>query len=321
MTAVTTTPEPPATGQPGPAKPASGVRALHLIRSELLKVRTTNTWWIFLIGVFLATALAATVWIAVGNSQINAAVDAQGEEFVPPEGASQAEIDILRQQFELSQDLTRTLHDVSAEIYTSGQFFGLMFALLLGSLLITNEFHHQTATTTFLVTPRRTQVILAKLATAMIGAGFFWTFATALSVAAGAIFLTTKGYGTQLTEWPVLRAILLNALAYGLWGVLGVGLGVLIRNQIGAVLTGALAYVVGTFLIQQIVFALYFLLEWEWVLDLMVLWPGVASQVMISPEPPYPGSPSWWSGALVLVAYGVGFGVIGTLITRRRDIS
>lgn len=317
MTAVTATSLPPATGA---SQPGSG-RASHLLRSELLKIRTTNTWWVFLIGVFLATALAATVWIAVGNSQINTAVAAGGEEFVPPEDAPEAQVEIMRQQFELSQDLTRTLHDVAAEIYTSGQFFGLLFAMLLGILLITNEYHHQTATTTFLVTPRRTRVVLAKLGTAMIGAGFFWAFATVLSIAAGAIFLAAKGYGIQLTEWPVLRAILLNALAYGLWGVLGVGLGVLIRSQIGAVLTGTVAYVIGTFLIQQVVFALYFLLDLEWVLDLMVLWPGVASQVMISPEPPYPQSPAWWVGVLVLVAYGVGFGIIGTLLTRRRDIS
>ena len=103
--------------------------------------------------------------------------------------------------------------------------------------------------------------------------------------------------------------------------LLGVGIGVLIRSQIGAVLTGTVAYVIGTFLIQQVVFLLYFLLDWGWIMDLMVLWPGVASQVMISPEPTYPGSPAWWVGALVLIGYGVGFGVIGTLLTRRRDVS
>src|SRR5690606_6601550 len=112
MTAVTTTPEPQTASAPGPAE-ASGGRAVHLVRSELLKIRTTNTWWIFLIGVFVATALAATVWIAVGNSQINTAA-AGGEEFVPPENASEAELEITRQQSELSQDLTRTLHDASA---------------------------------------------------------------------------------------------------------------------------------------------------------------------------------------------------------------
>jgi hypothetical protein len=57
------------------------------------------------------------------------------------------------------------------------------------------------------------------------------------------------------------------------------------------------------------------------VLKAQVAWPGVASQVMISPEPVLPDSPDWWVGALVLAGYGVLFGVIGTLITRKRDIS
>jgi ABC-type transport system involved in multi-copper enzyme maturation permease subunit len=187
--------------------------------------------------------------------------------------------------------------------------------------LITNEFYHQTATATFLTTPRRTQVIVGKLATATLAAAFFWLFSTVLSIGAGAAFFAIKGYATQLGEWPVTRAILLNALAYGLWGILGVGLGVLLRSQIAAVVTGTVAYVIGTFLIQNIFGVLYFVLGWSWVLDAMVAWPGVASQVMISAEPPFAGSPDWWVGALVLVAYGILFGTVGTLITRRRDIS
>lgn len=308
------------TGTSAPER-ATGGGLPSLIRSELLKIRTTNIWWIFLIGVFLATALAATVWIAVGNNQINQAEAAGERTFDPPEGVSQAQIDQMRQQFELSQDITRTLHDATAEIYTSGQFFGLLFALLLGTLLITNEYHHQTATTTFLTTPQRARVVAGKLVTAVLGAGFFWLFATVLSVAAGAVFLMIKGYGPQLGEWPVLRAVLLNGLAYGLWGILGIGVGTLIRSQIGAVLTASLAYVVGSFLIDTVASVLYFVLDWRWVYDVVVLWPGVASQVMISPEPPLPDSPSWWVGALVLLGYGVLFGLIGTWLTRKRDIS
>jgi ABC-type transport system involved in multi-copper enzyme maturation permease subunit len=296
--------------------------ALRLIHSELLKIRTTNVWWWFLLGAFFATAIALLAWIVSGNIRIDDAEAAGNEAFTPSEGANDALAEIERQQFELSQDLTRTLHDVTAEIYTSGQFFGLMFAMLLGTLLITNEYHHQTATTTFLTTPQRTRVILGKLATAMLGAGFFWLFATVLSIAAGAIFLAIKGYGPQLGEWPVLRAILLNGLAYGLWGILGIGLGVLIRSQIGAVVIGTVSYVLGTLLIQNVVLPLlYFLLGWEWVVDAMVLWPGIASQVMISPEQVLPGAPAWWVGALVLIGYGVLLGGIGTLLTRRRDIS
>jgi ABC-2 type transport system permease protein len=297
---------------------------MNLIRSELLKIRTTNVWWTFLIGAFFATALALVVWILVGNDQINTAEDARGEPFQPSEEALENEeiLAIELQEWELSQDITRTLHDAMAEIYTSGQFFGLMFAMLLGTLLITNEFHHQTATATFLTTPRRAKVILGKLATAMLAAGFFWVFSTVLSVAAGAIFLSIKGYGPQLGEWPVLRAILLNGLAYGLWGILGIGIGVLIRSQIAAVVVGAIGYLIGTFLFQNIVIPLlYFLLGWEWVIDASVVWPAIASQIMISPEPIFPGTPAWWVGGLVLVGYGVLFGVVGTMITRRRDIS
>lgn len=302
--------------------PVSGAGPLRLVRSELLKIRTTNTWWIFLIGVFFATALAATLWIAVGNERINDAADAGSEAFEPSDPGNEAITEMELQQFELSQDLTRTLHDTSAEIYTSGQFLGLMFAMLLGILLITNEFHHQTATTTFLATPRRTRVILGKLATVMLGAAFFWAFALVLSVVAGATFLALKGYGSQLGEWPVLRAILLNGLAYGLWGILGIGVGVLIRSQIAAVIVGAIAYLIGSLLIQQVLLPiLYILLGWEWVVDVSWVWPGIASQIMVSPEPIYPGAPDWWVGALGLIGYGVAFSVVGTLITRRRDIS
>ena len=228
----------------------------------------------------------------------------------------------MRQQFAVEHDLKRTLVSNTAQIYTSGQFFGLMFVMLLGAILVTNEFFHQTATATFLTTPRRTAVILAKLATAMLAALVFWVFTTAISLLAGAIFFSSKGFGTQLDEWPVVRAILFNGLGYGLWGVLGVGLGVLIRNQIGAVLTGAVGYVIGTQAIQVIVFLINtYLIKKTWVFTAMVAWPAVASNVMISPERPFPYAPDWWVGLLVLIGYGLVFGTIGTLITRKRDIS
>jgi hypothetical protein len=295
-----------------------------LVRAELLKIRTTNTWWIFLLAFFLTTAAVLAIWILVANDAINNAVSLANEQFVPPppdSGMSPAEIEEMRRQFDRDRDIDRTLVAQAANIYTAGQYFGLMFVMLLGTLLITNEYYHQTATATFLTTPHRTRVIVSKLGTAMLAAAFFWVSATVMNVIAGAIFFTAKGYDAQLGEWPVTRAVLLNGLAFALWGVLGVGLGVLIRSQIGAVVTGTVAYVVGTFLITTIFQVLYFGLNWKWVLWPMVLWPGVASSVMISPEPPFADSPEWWVGALVLVGYGILFGAVGTLITRRRDIS
>lgn len=296
---------------------------MRLIRSEFMKIRTTNVWWLFGIGVVLFTAISLALWLTLGYQEIETA-QAPGEEFVPPSADDQVppeQVDQMRRQWEYSHDITRVLLNTASQAYTSGQYFGVMFAMLLGAILFTNEFFHQTATATFLTTPRRIKVILAKFATASLMAMLFWIVTTAINLAAGTIFFTSQGYGTQLDQWPVQRAILMNGLAFGLWGVLGVGLGVLIRNQIGAVVTGAVAYIIGTQAVTLVLGLLSGLLEQAWVLKAAVAWPSVASQVMVSAEPTFGLTAQWWVGALVLVGYGLVFGVIGTLITRRRDIS
>lgn len=297
---------------------------MNLIRSELLKIRTTKTWWLFGIGVLVFTGIALVIWLLVGNEQLHEV--AQG--FQPPptgpngEQIAPEQVEQMRQQWIADHDVHKILLSTAAQIYTAGQFFGLMFGMLLGAIVVTNEFFHQTATATFLTTPQRTKVILAKLATATIFSAMFWVATTVISLVAGSIFFSAKGYGSQLGEWPVTRAILMNGLAYGLWGVLGVGLGVLIRNQIGAVLTGAIAYVIGTQAVQIVFFVVHeFWIKKDWVLTAMVSWPAVASQVMITPEKTFPQSPAWWVGAIVLIGYGILFGAVGTLITRKRDIT
>ena len=51
----------------------------------------------------------------------------------------------------------------------------------------------------------------------------------------------------------MLRSVLMNLLAYVIWAVLGVGLGVLIRSQLGATLTGAAFYLL-SFPVAAVVF-------------------------------------------------------------------
>ena len=45
--------------RPGRAR-ASGTRSLRLVRAEIMKIRTTRTWWLFLVGFTLFTAAALT---------------------------------------------------------------------------------------------------------------------------------------------------------------------------------------------------------------------------------------------------------------------
>ncbi len=299
---------------------------MNLIRSEFMKIRSTNLWWIFTICMFVFTALAATFWIfAFTNEQLNQAVVTP--ESFQPDPSSPVSAEQQREQFLANRPvLARVLIQGATQIYTSGQYFTLLFILILGILLITNEFFHQTATATFLFTPKRTKVILAKFGAIGIFSLLFWIGTTALSVIAGSIYFGSKGYGAQLGEWEVQRAILMNLLAFVLWGILGVGLGVLMRSQIGAVVTGSLAYVIGTQAIQIIAAILYFnVFEKPWVFQATVAWPSVASALMVSPDL-WPGSgivapPPWWVGLLVLIGYGIVFGGLGTLITRKRDIA
>jgi hypothetical protein len=189
--------------------------------------------------------------------------------------------------------------------------------------VVTNEFTHQTATATFLTTPQRTRVIVAKLSASVLLALVYWGFATLISVGIGALNFASLGHGLALDDPTVLRAVGMNLLAYVIWGVLGLALGVLIRSQLGATLTVTGLYLSGW--PALLVFSLLSQLLGNWVFDLVVLMPGIASMVMVQTEPiplgPGGSWPVWYAGATALVAYGVVAGLIGTLVMRRRDIS
>ncbi|MEU4642200.1 ABC transporter permease [Micromonospora sp. NPDC023814] len=270
---------------------------MNLVRSELLKIRTTSTWWWLAIGAFLSIALAFAVNAWVADETLSGKGESLGVTGDMASAAAQA-----------------------ANLYTSGQYLGLMFVMLIGILMVTNEFFHQTATTTFLSTPRRTSVIISKLvAASLLGFGF-WLVTTLIDLAAGAVFLSINDYGTMLDEWAVQRALLLNLLAYAIWTVLGVGIGTLITNQLGAVITAAVLYLVGTQVVGLLFMLLANALDNMAVAKWQVIWPAVASTVMVS-EGQTDFTPEWWVGALVLIGYAVVSGVVGIAITRRRDIS
>ena len=271
---------------------------LRLVHSELLKIRTTNAWWWFALGTLAWTlvALAFNMWFAYTAMS-------DPESFGPQMGG-----------------LTSPEYH-AANIYTSGQFLGLMFVMLIGILMVTNEFFHQTATATFLTTPRRTVVIMSKLAAAVLIGMAFAVVITLIDLAAGAVFLQTQDVGTMLGEWPVQRAILLNLVGFGVWTVFGVAIGTLITNQLAATITAAVLYLLGTQLAQVVFFVLSAWLDSEAVLQWQVIVPSIASQVMTVGGEGIPGTPAWWVGALVLLGYAVVAGAVGILITRKRDVS
>jgi ABC-type transport system involved in multi-copper enzyme maturation permease subunit len=278
---------------------------VRLIRSEFLKIRTTNVWWLFALGAFGLLLLA----FAINALNMHFVIEQPAEmaEGMDPEG--------MAAMSALVEPVALTSYMV-----TSGQYFGLMFVMLLGIITVTNEYHHQTATTTFLATPHRTSVILAKAAAGGVFGVVLWLVTTAITVPATAIFLNSENITPALGDWDVIRAILLNGLAYALWALIGIGIGVLIRSQIGATITAMVMYTVGTIAVSIIVNVLTNLLEWDWLANVQWAMPSLASTLMTSGAD-LPGQPSYWVGALVLVAWALVTGLIGTLLTRTRDVS
>jgi ABC-type transport system involved in multi-copper enzyme maturation permease subunit len=301
--------------------PPVGVPGLRLIRSEIRKIATTNAWWLFGIGSLAITGLS--LWANMARAAGDIAVSRNtGAVFRVKPGASPDDLAAARQAFAEAHDQHLQLVRAAGSIFTSGQFFGLVLVMLLGILVVTNEFQYQTATATFLTTPRRSRVVFGKLVAA-VGLGMlFWLVSQVISFVSGLLFFHNIHATASLGEWAVQRAMLFNAAAYLLWAVFGFGLGTLIRSQIGSVVTGMAVYLVGYVGgIGVFILIRTYLIHGDWVLTSAVSLPSIASQIMISPDKLYPQSAQWWVAALVMVGWSLLAGVIGLLLTRRRDVS
>jgi ABC-2 type transport system permease protein len=293
------------------ARATSGPGSARLIRAEILKIRTTNTWWLFVIGMVVVTALAFLV-NGLGHHY---------NDFHPPLDQMS---DAQRAEAERQVATAHTpagLAKIAADMMTSGQFFGLLFAMIIGILVVTNEYFHQTATTTFMTNPHRTAVILAKAVAATLFGALFWLVATVLDAIATPIYLSGEHASTSITQWTVVQSVLLNLLAFVVWAIFGIGLGTLIRSQIGAVITGMALYLLGFAAVLIIFNLIYSAYHHAWVQTAEVIAPAVASTVMVTPGRVYDHAPPQWVGAAVLIGYAVVTGAIGIWLTRRRDIS
>lgn len=128
---------------------------------------------------------------------------------------------------------------------------GYLFALIMGILIMTNEFRHGTAVGTFLVTPKRTTVLVAKLITAALAGLIVQIFSFLIALSSGLVALTFYEPHAPVTGeliWKVFRASALSGIVLG---IVGVGFGALVKNQVAAV-TGA---VIWTLIVEGLVVA------------------------------------------------------------------
>lgn len=283
---------------------------LRLIKAEIMKIRTTGTWWLFLIGVAVFTALALWSNGVSHHYQLYPALNAMGP------------ADRARALAQSAQAHTHAgLTAIAANMMTSGEFTGVLFAMLIGILIVTNEFAHQTATATFLTTPRRTAVIVAKLAAAACFGALFWLVSTVIDAAVTPIYLHSQHASISVTGWIVVRSALLSLLAFAIWAIVGLALGTLVRSQVASIITGMAIYLPGYAAVEIIFHLIYNVYHHGWVLGAPVIAPTVASLVMITPGRAFAHAPPQWAGLVVMAGYALLLPAIGVALTRRRDVT
>lgn len=115
-----------------------------------------------------------------------------------------------------------------------------VFTFLLGVLGMTGEHRHKTITWAFLITPRRSQVVSAKLvAYGLVGLAV--AVVSALAVAIAGLILV----GPSQALWVLPGAVLSTTL----YAVFGVALGALIRNQVAAVIVALVWFLYGDYVL------------------------------------------------------------------------
>ncbi len=254
---------------------------IKLIRAELRKLFTTKLWLWLLLGACVLSG--GSTALLIGFAEEAAAAPETG---VPPLGS-----------------------DAFSQLALAGGANSMVFFLILGIIGMTQEYRHRTATPTFLVTPKRGQVILSKLLTYLGISLLFAVVVNAVVVAVALPWLSAKGAPVTLSR-ENLEVLLSSIGAAALYGMVGVGVGALLRNQVAAIV-GALIYL---FVAEPILRSV----------------PATASAYKYLPGGTLESITATtvntdllqrWQGALLLAAYGFVLAVAGWVFAVRRDIS
>jgi ABC-2 type transport system permease protein len=247
----------------------------RLIRTEVLKQRLTRT--------FVAAVLAAPVVGALVTVAILSLAGKQGNEPLGPDSFGQV------------------IGGPSGAI--------TLIAIVLGVLAMTGEYRHQTITTTFLASPRRRDVVIAKLAAASIAGAVMGVLSIAVSATIAVPWLLASGVEIN-ADGTALRVAGGLVLSTALYGSLGVSIGALLRNQTAAV-AAVLAWLLAVEGLIGDLLGRSGLLRWL---------PAAAGRALVQVEPAG-DTLALPIAAIVFIAYVGVFALAGIRFTVNRDIS
>src|SRR4051812_43160016 len=173
----------------------------QLVRAELLKWRTTRSFYGMIAGGVALVSLAVSAAIATAG----------------PGGSA-------------GLNTTEGLRSVFGGAVNAG-----FLILVLGIITTAGEYRQNTITTALLVTPCRRQLVVAKaIAMAIIGASLAF-MATVITLAISLPWLAAKGIHPALLSSDVAGVLLGSAAVIVLFGFIGLGVGAIVRNQVAAI--------------------------------------------------------------------------------------
>jgi ABC-type transport system involved in multi-copper enzyme maturation permease subunit len=249
---------------------------MRLVRAEWTKLFTTRVWLGLLLGSVVMVAAFAVFFTAFAG---------EDESGLPAVGTP------------LYEDL----------ILSTAANANILF-LILGIIGMTQEYRHRTATPTFLTSPRRGQVVIAKLIAYTLAAAAFALVVVIVNYVVVVIHAGARGAAPSL-DGHNLATLAASLAALVIYAVIGVGLGALLRNQVGAIV-GGLVYL---FVIEPIIRSVPATAgAYKWM-------PGGGLEALTATFEG-PDLLEAWQGGLVLLGYGLLAAFLGNMLAVRRDV-
>ncbi len=244
----------------------------QLISAEFAKILSTRTVWGLLAGSVLLAVLGVTGTISTAGIR---------------------ELDLGS-----AEAVRGILHSSAA---------GAALVMAFGIIGMAGEFRQGTITDTFLTTPGRTQVVMAKIVVYATTGLAFGATAVVAALAVAVPWLNAKGMPLSFADSNLWLSVLGAVIWAGLYGAIGVSLGALLRNQFAA-LIGVFAWLM---MAEPIIGALN--------RNTARWFPGAAARALGRAPGEY--LLPMWGGGLMLAGYAAVVAILAVSLTMRRDVT
>ncbi|MGC2175582.1 MAG: hypothetical protein WA614_08985 [Acidimicrobiales bacterium] len=243
---------------------------MNQLRAELLKIRSTRTTIGLLLGLIILALLFTVLTCTLSPTS-----------------------QLLTEQDQIS-------------LLSFGSIAGV-FAALAGIMLFTSEYRFGTIRPTSLFNPNRNRLFTSKIVAGVLSGLVFGVIGEGLVFAIGIVIFKVRGVDIVMSGTNMTELIVGAVVGTALWGAIGVGLGAIVTNQVGAVI----ALLAWGFVVENLVFG--------FLPKLGRFLPVHSSDSMMGPiqDKLLPGN----AGVAVTVGWVVLLGIIGMSLLRRRDVS